>query len=130
MAPDTKTISLTNVTNSNAVETTFSPNAGELWYVDEVRHTCDGTGAGNNAPGGWAGICSVDGPRPPAADPIYWGNYGGSRNTNSTATQSNNVHTGKGQVDSYLTADEELCVGGHDTDGSAVDVVVHLRRVL
>lgn len=106
----------------------FSPAAGELYYVDNVVISCDGTGGQVSnyscAASIWA---SAQTPDTPSDEPNGYAR--GNPNVDDT-TNATNV----GTVGSYLTEDETLYITDNNANNAATaatfSYVVTLRRVL
>jgi len=107
----------------------FSPNSGELWYVDEVKLTTD-----NNDPYGHTyGISSVPNDAASLVDGTTVGNNGnGSRVRGIGDSDYGSQEVAVIKADLFVSPGETLILAEQNTSGSSTVVYynIQLRRVL
>jgi hypothetical protein len=124
MATDTKTLYQSNIT-TNGWKLSFSPAAGELWYVDYVEVVCHGDGANSKAVDYACAVTSTN--FRPAVGSAFRLEAGGDA---STPSNSGNHTNGVFTAGMYVSEKQEAVAGIQDTDGATVDLIMQLRRVL
>lgn len=104
---------------------TFSPGTGELFYVDEVVLTSDGTGGSNVNSSMNVGI--FDATIGPPNELVYQGAHG----VQGTGVTDNAIRATTDAVGAYLTADETLGISKNAASSTASwTYCVKLRQIL
>lgn len=103
----------------------FTPGAGELWYVENVEIYHDGTGAGNSEPDVRAGV------GPNGADPGSKREHVLGSGVQVTSNGlSNNDSGDSGAIGRYFDSQDTLYYSVHQPDGANVYITISVRRVI
>lgn len=124
MATDTRFIELGDCTSSAV---TWTPDAGEVWYIEAVQFFCDGSGNGDTH-------YTKHGIFPTGVSPGYI-QYGiaGSRTSSSNDTfDSSNKGFAERTIGKYLTDSTEIYAKMRDgyTGGANWTAYIEVRRVI
>lgn len=106
----------------------FTPAAGELYYVDKLRVECDGAGGQVTGYTTRVDFWTKAGPTP-APGQRSWGSA-----STSVSPQDDDHQTSTGTVGEYLTEDETLYITDENSDNPSTAATYYyaitLRRVL